>query len=237
MTTSRATHILFLLVLVALPLAAQQPEQSSRTSPATPTLDPTPEAKAPDQDAEEAGALLREMEVTLEQIGQAQIQVSNVRRIVDKLDQGAVQATEKELVKTNKFVRQQLARDFRELRARARSVMTQVKTVLLPKQRGVGNKLKTRWELETDEGIKSKIAKLLGEHEQAMSETTDQLRALEGNIGNLSAAIQILENQLSYLELVEESLGLSKQIASQLKDLNQEIDKVVSALMEKEMRQ
>lgn len=226
-----------LLVLLVLPLAAQQPERPSRTSPPAPSPKQPTEGATPDEDREEATVLLREMEVTLEQIGQAQIQVSNVRKIVDKLDQGAVQATEKELVKTNKFVRQQLAKDFRELRARARSVMTQVNTILLPKQRGIANKLKTRWELETDEVIKPKIAKLLGEHEQAMSETTDQIRNLEGNIQNLTSAIQILENQLSYLELVEESLGLSKQISAQLRDLNQEIDKVVSALLEKELKQ
>ena len=57
------------------------------------------------------------------------------------------------------------------------------------------------------------------------------------NIQNLSGAIQILEGQLSYLDLVEESLGLSKEVSKQLRDLNQEIDKVVNALAEKELKQ
>lgn len=186
-------------------------------------------------DKEEVATLLRELESTLEQIGEAQVSVTNVRKIVDALDQGAVKATDGELVRTNQYVRKELAREFRALRAKARSVATQVQTVVLPKQRGVGAKLRTRWELETDEAMKAKIATLSGEHEANMTETTDQLERLERNIESLTGAIQIIEKQLSYLDLVEESIGLSRHVAEQLKGLNKEIDKVVAALVEKEL--
>lgn len=221
----------FLPALLLLPIAAQELPR-----PAGPPAGATA-APRPEQDREDVAALMRELEATLEQMSQARVQVENVRKIVDKLDQGVVQATDKERVKTNQFVRQQLAKEFRELRARARAVVAQVNTGVMPKQRGVAMKLKARWELETDEALELKIAKLLSEHEQSMTETGEQVRRLESNVEALGGAIQILENQLSYLELVEESLGLSRQVSVQLRELNQEIDKVVNALAEKEWKQ
>jgi hypothetical protein len=224
------------LAVLAIVTPAQDVERPTRAPAATPTKKPASGESSTAQDAEEAKALMREMEVTIEQVAQAKSQATSVRMIVDKLDEGAVKATDEQLVKTNQYVRQQLAKDYRELRARSRAVVTQVNTVLLPRQRGVATKLKTRWELEPDAAVKSKIAKLVADHEQQMTETTVQMTILERNIGNLTTALQVLENQLSYLDLVEESLGLSKQINSQLKELNQEIDKVVAAFMEKEAK-
>ncbi len=223
-------------LLLALPAQESAGKPGRSPSHDSEAQEPSGTSKV-DKDREEVSVLLHELEATLEQMSQAQIQVTNVRKIVDKLDEGAVKASEKELVKTNQFVRQKLAKGFRELRARARSVVTQVNTVVLPSQRGVATKLRTRWELETDEAVKTKIATLLGEYEQTMAETTGQIERLEGNIQSLSGAIQILEKQLSYLALVEESLGLSRQVSDQLRQLNQEIDKVVTALAEKEIRQ
>ena len=230
--------VVLALVLLACPMVMAQ-EAGTRARGRTPPVQ-EPESAEPskaDKDREEVSSLINEMESTLEQIGSATVQVSNVRKIFEKLDQGVIKATEKELVKTNQLMRQSLTKEFRELRARSRSVLTQVSTTLLPKQRGVAAKLKARFEIEPDAEMKSKIGKLLGDQEQAMTETAEQVKRLETNIQQLSGAIQILEGQLSYLDLVEESLGLSKEVSSQLRSLNQEIDKVVMALMEKEMKQ
>lgn len=236
---------LSVLLLSAATLTAQQPSPRTRDASTTPKAGAEAGATAPkaqtetaaDKDREEVSGLIHELETTIGELGKARTQVDNVKRIVDTLDQGTVEATDQELVKTNKFVRQQLAKDFRELRARARNVATQVGTVLSPKQRGMEAKLQTRWDLETDQATKSKIAKLLAEHKQSMVETEDQVKRLEANIQKIGSAVEILENQLSYLELVEESLNLGRKVSEQLKDLNQEIDKVVNSLVEKEVRQ
>lgn len=183
----------------------------------------------------EVESVLREMETTLQQIGTARDQVVNVRKVLEALDLGKVQATEKEQVKTNQFVRKELAKGFRELRARARGVVNQVDTVLVPKQRGMAEKLKARAELEQDPDLRSRIGKLVGEHQQAMEETRAQTERLKSNVEALSQALRIVEGQLSYLDLVEESLELSKNVSQQLRDLNTEIDAVVNALLEKEI--
>ena len=222
-----------------LPCSAQQGAEAKPAQPVPVSgAEVEPGENSPqDPDRAEATKLVREMEATLEQIWRAQAQVRNVRQIFDKLDSGAVEATEKEMIKTNQFMRRDMTKQFRELRLRAKSVKTQIETELLPKQRGMSAKLRARWELESNAETKERINRLKADHEQSVGETEAQVQRLEVNIQNLTGAIQILEGQLSYLDLVEESLGLSKEVSKQLRDLNQEIDKVVNALMEKELKQ
>lgn len=239
--------LISLVVACSLPslgLTQQDPTRSERQESVqiTPSAKEQNQAKdgpAKDEDKEkqEVQTLIRDLESTIEELSRARTQAGNVKKIVDQLDSGEVKATDKEMVKTNQFVRTQMAKDFRELRAKARSVGTQINTVLLPKQRGLSAKLKTRWELESDASIKPKIAKLLSEHEEVVTETQEQLRKLESNIKAVGDAIQMIEQQLNYLQLVEESLGLGKRVSDQMRELNKEIDKVLATLAEKEVRQ
>ncbi|MBK9384679.1 MAG: hypothetical protein IPN34_07655 [Planctomycetes bacterium] len=238
--------IIFTVLVPLLGLSAQQDPSAPTRSNRPKTRDSATEipVETPKQDTEEkrdldrdeVTDLLGELEATLESITRARLQAENVKKIVETLDSGKVEATDKEMVKTNKFVRQKLASEYRALRARAKSVSTQVSTVLQPKQRGIATKLKTRWDLEEDPSTKSKIKVLLADHDQAMAETAEQLSLLDSRIRQLDGALGILEDQLSYLDLVEETIGLSRQVANQLKDLNQEIDKVLQSFVEKEIQ-
>jgi exonuclease VII small subunit len=224
-----------MLVTLSLPAVAtaQQAQPSRSTTPAV--IDPPPSTDAKDSD--HVADLMRSLETTLEQLNRSRLQAVNVRKVLETIDSGAVKATQKERLKTNQFVRKQLTKEFRELRVRSRSTLTEIHTGLLPKQRGLTSKLRARWDLAEKASTKDRIGRLLADYEQTVVETEEQVRHLESGIGRLDAAIRILEEQLSYLDLVEETLELGREVATRLQELNREIDQVVNALIERESQQ
>ena len=221
-----------LLVTLSLPVVATgQQEQPGRTSNPT-VIDAQPATDA--KDGEQVADLMRSLETTLEQLNRSRLQAVNVRKVLETIDSGAIKTTEKERLKTNQFVRKQLTKEFRALRVRSRATLTEIDTALLPKQRGLMSKLRARWELADKAATKDRIGRLLADYEQTVVETEEQVRHLESGIARLDAAIRILEEQLSYLDLVEETLELGREVATRLQELNREIDQVVNALIERE---
>lgn len=231
----KITHTLIALLL-ALPAYAQR--QSPQVPPpqggAPKDTAPTPESEE-DKERAEVMKLITEMESTLKLITDSHVQVTNIKQVFEQLDQGHVKTTEREMLKTNQYMRKQLTTEFRELRARAKSVKSQVETSVIPQQRGVEKKLEARTKTESDPDLKLKIQELLGRQAKTIGETEEQVKRLQSNIDGLTSAITILEGQLSYLDLVEESLGMGEKVSEQLRQLNKEIDRVVNTLLEREM--
>jgi len=187
------------------------------------------------QEQDEVRVLLSELESVLGEVVKAGSQVENVKAIVNILDGREVPATDGEVVGANKELRKRLVRNLRELRARAHGIATQVKTSVLPKKRGLVSKLETRQKNEEDELTKARYQKLMGEQAADITVIEEQVNLLELNIVGIGDAIGILENQLDYLDLVEESIKLGQKLGETLTDLNREIDTVIATILRREI--
>jgi len=215
-------------------------QDKSQPAPAGPGATSDPKARqAADkaQDKNEVRAILDSLEKVMDELKDSNHRVKNLKKVLVVLEGGKVKVGEEDKVKANKALRIVVITGLRSLRASAREIGSEIRITVLPKKRGLLSKLRARRELVTGKHDQLRYDRMIGQMNQEITLIEQQERILQTNLEGLTAAISLMEGQLDFLDMVQESIHLGQKVGEQLRELNKELDQVVERLVRNQLDQ
>ncbi len=189
------------------------------------------------KDKNEVLQILDSLEKVMGELKDSNHRVKNLKKVLVVLESGKVKVGEEDKVKANKALRIVVITGLRSLRASARQIGSEIRITVLPKKRGLLSKLRARRELIEDKSSQVRYDRMIGQMNQEITLIEQQEQILQTNLRGLSAAISLMEGQLDFLDMVQESIQLGQKVGEQLRELNKELDQVVDRLVRNQLGQ